>query len=311
MVALQRPEVGTMGGKNAERAETWWVRVLSALLPEGWRYKPADAPARDEGRSELGDAERVLAITAHEMRGPLTAIIGASTTLRAQHDRLTEAQRETLMNMTLRQSRHLAQLVDDLLVTADVGSSGVILRPELTDLESVVERALETADSKRSAHHLDVSVEPIRCNIDPSRTVQIIRNLVENAYKYTPDECTVRVAVTMVDGNVVIEVADDGGGIPDEDRAALFEPYRRGDRAQEGDGGIGIGLHVVRRLVEAMGGRVDLDSSDEGTTFTVVIPTEVTFEKPSIPSVIDNGGAARTGRRGVPSSDSRATTLRW
>ena len=236
----------------------------------------------------LDEAERVLAITAHEMRGPVGLIIGTITTLRSQHDRLTETQQANLMNMALRQARHLGILVDDLLVSSNLDSSGVTLRPEWTDLESVVERALESTASKRSSHRLDVSIEPIRCKIDASRTAQIIRNLVENAYKYTPKESTVRIVVKMVDGRLVLQVADDGHGIPAEERDTLFEPYRRGDEAKAmGNEGIGIGLHVVRRLAEAMDGRVEFESSDKGTTFTVSIPCAVMFDNITRGNVVD------------------------
>ncbi|MGH2805666.1 MAG: sensor histidine kinase [Actinomycetota bacterium] len=260
------------------------IAVSAARAVRGGGDRAA-APSRESADETFAEVERVLAVTAHEMRGPLTAIVGASTTLRAQHQRLSQIERESLMNMTLRQARHLSLLVDDLLVTADLSSAGATVRPEWTDLESIAERALETTASKRSAHRLDVSVEPVRCNVDPSRTVQILRNLIENAYKYTPHDSTVSVSA-MVDGtDLVLRVADDGGGIPVDQQERLFEPYRRGALAHDRAEGIGIGLHVVRRLAEAMGGGVELESSDRGTTFTVSVPCQVMGENRTVMAV--------------------------
>jgi signal transduction histidine kinase len=216
----------------------------------------------------------------------LTAITGAAHALRLRIDG-SRPERAALLSMVSRQSRHLGMLIEDLLVTAQLRSDGVTLRSEWTELESVVERAVETAASKRRDHRLQVVIEPLRCKIDASRTAQILHNLIENAYKYTPERSTVWVAAKTLEGELVLEVADDGDGIPAEHDDALFEPFSRSVGASSKTEGIGIGLYVVRRLVEVMGGRIDLASSSKGTTFTIHIPCEVVSEEPSRLSLVE------------------------
>jgi signal transduction histidine kinase len=235
----------------------------------------------------LADVERLLAVTGHEMRGPLTVITGAATTLRARPDSLTRADRAALLSMVSRQSSHLGMLIEDLLVTAQLRSNGVTLRSEWAELESVVERAVETAASRRKSHHLEMFVEPLRCKIDASRTAQILHNLIENAYKYTSERSTVWVTAKTSEGELVLEVADDGDGISAEHHDILYEPFGRIREAQGEIEGIGIGLYVVRRLVEAMGGRIDLASSSKGTTFTIHLPCELVADERSRLSLIE------------------------
>ncbi|MQA99164.1 MAG: hypothetical protein GEU78_02535 [Actinobacteria bacterium] len=243
----------------------------------------------------VADVERLLAVTAHEIRGPLTAITGAAHALRSKADGSARPERAVLLSMVSRQSRHLGMLVEDLLVTAQLRSDGVTLRSEWVELESVIEQAVETAASKRGDHHLEVFIEPLLCKIDASRTAQILHNLIENAYKYTPERSTVRVAAKILEGELVLEVADDGNGIPVERDDALFEPFGRIVGASSKAEGIGIGLYVVRRLVEVMGGRIDLSSSLKGTTFTIYLPSEVVSQEPSRLSLVEGPGPYEQG----------------
>jgi two-component system sensor histidine kinase KdpD len=100
----------------------------------------------------------------------------------------------------------------------------------------------------------------------------VIRNLVENAYKYTPDRTRVAVTAKAVDGGLLLEVADDGEGIPPGKRDELFEAFSRIEETAAGQEGVGLGLYVVSQLVAAMDGRIDLASSSRGTSFSISIP---------------------------------------
>jgi two-component system sensor histidine kinase KdpD len=224
--------------------------------------------------ARITEGERVLAVTAHEMRGPLSAVMGALVTLKARGEALGGKDRAVLMDIASRQNKHLARLVDDLLLTMGLEAAAPSLQPEWTNLEDVIEGALEAARSKRQDHRLEVFVEPLRCRIDPTRTLQILRNLVENAYKYTPERSTVAVRARPQEGGLALEVVDEGEGIPADQHHRLFHPFGRIDDGRVRTDGIGIGLYVVDRLVEAMGGRIDLISSPNGSTFTVSIPCE-------------------------------------
>lgn len=216
--------------------------------------------------------DRFLAITSHEIRGPLTAIIGGIDTVIRREDALTRQQRDRLLEMVAQQSRQLARLVDDLTITSHLQAGRLALHKAWVELQPTIDQALEGAASKRRSHLLEVFVDPVRCEIDASRTGQIVRNLVENAYKYTPDRTRVGVTGKQVDGGILIEVADDGPGIPAQHREQLFEAFSRGDKTVAGQDGVGLGLYVVSQLVAAMEGRIDLSSSSRGTTFAIHVP---------------------------------------
>ena len=189
---------------------------------------------------------------------------------------MTTEQKTKMLEMASAQSKQLARLVDDLLVTSQLQAHRLSLQIEPADLEQTVREALEAAEVKRRHHRLELYVEPIECAIDAARVGQIVRNLVENAYKYTPDRSRVSVAAKTEAGGIVIAVSDTGQGIPEDKRDELFEAFARIEETSAGREGVGLGLYVVSQLVTAMDGRIDLASSSRGTTFTIHLPCEVT-----------------------------------
>lgn len=215
--------------------------------------------------------ERLIAITSHEIRGPLTAMIAAAEAMRRRGDHLSLDERSRLLEMISQQGNHLARLAEDLMLSSEV-EVGLAIHPEMTELELSVQRALEAAATKRRAHQLEVFVEPIRCEVDGYRVSQMLRNLIENAYKYTPDRTRVTVAGRAVDGGVELEVTDDGPGIAHDHRDQLFEAFTRMGETTAGKEGVGLGLYVVSQVATAMKARLDLSSSTRGTTFTIRIP---------------------------------------
>jgi signal transduction histidine kinase len=215
--------------------------------------------------------ERLIAITSHEIRGPLTAIIAASEAMRRRGDQLGVEERNRLLEMISQQGNQLARLAEDLMLSSEV-EVGLTIKPEMTDLEQAVQRALEAAAPKRRDHQLEVFVEPVRAEIDGYRVSQMLRNLIENAYKYTPDRTRVTVAGRTVDGGLGLEVSDDGAGISPDHREQLFEAFSRMEETTAGREGVGLGLYVVSQLAAAMNARLDLASSSRGTTFTIRIP---------------------------------------
>jgi signal transduction histidine kinase len=216
--------------------------------------------------------DRFLAITSHEIRGPLTAIIAGVDTVRKKSGRLTPEQNERLLEMVSMQGHQLARIVDDLQVTSQIQSGQLALHPEWADLEKTIHQALEAADSKRRQHQLEVFIEPLECEMDSPRVGQIVRNLVENAYKYTPDRTRVSVTAKAVASGISIAVSDAGPGIPADKRDQLFEAFSRIEETSAGQEGVGLGLYVVSQLIAAMEGRIDLTSSPRGTTFEITIP---------------------------------------
>lgn len=225
---------------------------------------------------QLAEADRLkdrfLAVTSHEIRGPLTAVLGALEVVTKRKARLTNEQRDRFLEMGYRQAEHLARLVDDLTITSKIQSHQLGLDARWAELEKIVAEALDAAAAKRRNHQLEVFTEPVACEVDPNRLGQVVRNLVENAYKYTPDRSRVSVTARRSDDGIAITVADTGEGIPASKRDDLFRAFSRIEETSAGKEGVGLGLYVVSQLVAAMGGRIDLTSSLRGTSFHIQIP---------------------------------------
>ncbi|MGH2735246.1 MAG: sensor histidine kinase [Actinomycetota bacterium] len=252
------------------------VAGIAGVMAESWS---AQSRALGLQSHKLAEADRLkdrfLAITSHEIRGPLTAVITGVETIRCRRDRLTPDQTAGLLDMISSQSQQLARMVDDLMVTSQLQAHTLALQTEPTNVGEVVAGALEAAGSKRRDHRLETFVEPLMCDIDGARVSQIVRNLVENAYKYTPEHTRVAVTLVAVPGGLLISVEDGGPGLPADKRHDLFDAFSRIEETSAGQDGVGLGLFVVSHLVSAMGGRIDLHSSSEGTTFAIFVPCAV------------------------------------
>jgi CheY-like chemotaxis protein len=178
-----------------------------------------------------------------------------------------------------RQLGHLIHLVDDLLDIARITRGKIVLKREDVDLKTIVQTAVETSAAliEAQGHVLDIDLpdEPLPLEADVTRMVQVLSNLLNNAAKYTPAGGRVSLSAWREDGHAAVAVADTGIGIPPDAIGSVFEMFTqvRGslDRAQ---GGLGIGLSLVRRLVELHGGRVSAFSAGRGhgSTFTVRLP---------------------------------------
>lgn len=257
---------------------------VAATVAEGWRSRRLEFEGQAARLIELDRLkDRYIAVTSHEIRGPLSAMIAAIDTVRSRWDQLDPEKREHLLEMVQLQGRELDRLVQDLFISAEVQSGGLQLQPEWVELEATIKRATEAAAGKRRAHLLEMFVDPLRAEVDPYRVTQIVRNLVENAYKYTFDHTKVVVAALGVDDGLHLEVSDNGDGIPAEKRDQLFEAFSRIEETAAGQEGVGLGLYVVSQLVAAMNGRIDLQSSSRGTTFTIFLPCKtIPLDRPQI-----------------------------
>jgi signal transduction histidine kinase len=252
---------------------TLLIAGVVGSMAEQWHMQSV---AFEQQSLKLAEADklkdRFLAITSHEIRGPLTAIIGGVDTVKTRFDRLTADQRDRLLEMVSLQGHQLARMVDDLLITSQLQAGQLALHTAPANLDTTVSQALEAAASKRRNHLLEVFVEPLNCDIDAGRVEQIIRNLVENAYKYTPEGTRVSVEAKATTDGIAIAIADEGPGIPADKREELFEAFSRISETSAGQEGVGLGLYVVSQLVSGMRGHIDLKSSSKGTTFTISIP---------------------------------------
>ena len=218
-----------------------------------------------------------LAMLAHELRNPLAPIRNAVSILRSQGPPTPVLQQAR--DMIDRQVGHLTRLVDDLLDASRVTQGKVVLHKEDLELATIVERAVEAVRPQiaRYSHTLDVRVpdEPLRVLADPTRLAQVLSNLLTNAAKYTPNGGQIALDVERDDDHSVIRVRDNGIGIPPEFLERVFDLFTQGDRALDrAEGGLGIGLSVVQRLVLMHGGKVAATSAGRGlgSEFVVRLP---------------------------------------
>jgi len=229
----------------------------------------AEAEAANRGKDEF------LAMLGHELRNPLAAIISAVSVLDriGGQDDVAVRAREAIRH----QITHLGRLVDDLLDIVHVTTGEIALSRKPLNLATSVQRSVgELASTGRLERHVvDVRAEPVWANADPTRLNQIVSNLLLNAIKYTSPGGTIRVRVIGQEGLAVIGVSDTGIGIPSKLLPHMFEPPPQGDRrllhAQDG---LGVGLTLVRRLVELHGGQVEAYSEGpgHGSEFLVRLP---------------------------------------
>ena len=260
---------------------------------------------REGALRELQEADRrkdeFLAMLAHELRNPLGPIRNAVEILRLSEER---AVRERARQVIGRQVEHLARLVDDLLEVSRITHRKVLLRRRSVRLASVVESAIEVARPLIDQHHqrLEVSLpkEDPLLEVDPVRMSQVIGNLLHNASKFTAPRGRIALEARLEPGVLEIAVSDDGMGISADILPHVFELFSQGDRSLErSQGGLGIGLALVKRLVEMHGGNVRAHSEGpgRGSRFTLSLPLAVGASTRDDPRVATGAHRAATFRR--------------
>ena len=239
-----------------------------------------DAASLSSTLRTIADADKrkdeFLAMLAHELRNPIAAI-GNAVSL-ATYSRLPE-HIDWTMEVIDRQSKHLARMIDDLLDVSRINRGKIELRRRVVDATAVVNSAVESArplvDERGHRLHLSIERGNLWLNCDPTRLEQVVTNLLNNAAKYTDDRGQIWLSACREDGEIVITIKDTGAGIPPDRLPEMFELFAQGDRTlARSEGGLGIGLTVVKRLVEAHGGKVTANSEGigKGTEFSVRLP---------------------------------------
>lgn len=235
--------------------------------------------------------DEFLAMLGHELRNPLSPIVTSLDIKRIRNG--GELVHEDLT--IERQVKHLVRLVDDLLDVARITRGNVELRRETADIAAVIHKAVEISSSliEERGHALEIHApQGIKWFGDATRLAQVVANLLTNAARYTPPGGHVRVDAELQAGVVQIRVQDDGVGISPEVMQSLFEPFVQGPRgADRAEGGLGIGLALVKNLVALHGGSVQGESEGpgKGSTFTLRLPVSSAVESapaatpPSVP----------------------------
>ena len=212
---------------------------------------------------------RFLTTISHELRTPLTSIIGYSKTLDNHWGRLPDDQKHDFVREIEKQGNKMHRLVERILEAARVELQGVVIEPVEHDVRTSVQKALApfmAADASR----LEVALpeRPIEAEVDPFVIDQVLSNLVDNALRYTQGK--VRVSLDCYRSSVIMSVTDNGGGIDPKQLNLVLEPlYRIDENIQSGTG---LGLHIVRTLVESHGGRGEIRSGSTGTSIAIKLP---------------------------------------
>ncbi|HEV8586795.1 MAG TPA: ATP-binding protein [Methylomirabilota bacterium] len=289
--ALFYPPFLSFDGGSLVRAVTFAVVALLAASLYGRAQSAREsaealARAREEllrqEQSARADAETAgrakdefLSSLSHELRTPLNALMGWVWWLR--RGGLDEDKQERALVTIERNTNALAQLIEDLLDVSRIITGKLRLAVRPTEPAPVVSAAVDAlrpaAAAKSIAIVLDLEEKTGPILVDSDRLQQILWNLVSNAIKFTPDHGRVDVMLRRADGEVILQVRDSGQGIPADLLPRVFERFRQGDALRPG-AGLGLGLAIVRHLVEVHGGRITAESAGEGrgATFTVILP---------------------------------------
>ncbi len=289
-------EIGVRAGLSFEQAR---------LLQEAQAAR-AEAEAASRARDEF------LAMLGHELRNPLAPIVTALDLMRLREGQDLSRERGILQ----RQVRHMTRLVDDLLDVSRIARGKIELRLEPVDLAQICGRAVETTRSlfEQKEQTIDVAVDDdLWIDGDPSRLEQIFNNLLTNANKYTPARGHISMRGQRRGGDVLIEVQDNGVGIDPDLLPHVFDLFIQGRQSIErAVGGLGLGLTIVRRMVDAHGGEVSArsDGHDRGTTMTVTLPLRDAILPGSSPDgPLDALSGTSVGRVLVVDDNEDAATL--
>jgi PAS domain S-box-containing protein len=289
------------------RGELRWLQVSGRLaadgggLPRHLAGVTQNITARKRAEEALTQQTRALkeadqrkdeflAMLAHELRNPLASVGNAAALIKSSD--LPE-DRTWAAGVIERQTSQLARLIEDLLDVSRINTGKIRLRRETLDVATVLDRAIESVRPLlKDRKHL-LSCEYGRGELwidaDPTRIEQIILNLLTNAAKYTPAGGHITLRAVAKNGEITVAVRDTGIGIDPERLPQMFELFAQGERSiARSEGGLGIGLTIVRKLAEMHGGRVDAFSSgaDQGSTFTLRLPAVGTPPGRPLPDAI-------------------------
>lgn len=261
------------------------VEVVAGSTRDISERRRTEEALRDAGRRK----DEFLAMLSHELRNPLASVGNAVAVLKIASE---PEESEWAVGVIERQTHNLARLIDDLLDVSRITTGKIRLRRAVCDVATILDRACESARPLMTdrKHEFVCTYQPGTLWIegDAMRVEQIVMNLLTNAAKYTPPMGRIELSAVRQNGNILIAVRDNGMGIAPRRLPEMFELFAQGERSiARSEGGLGIGLTIVRRLAEMHGGRVDAHSegANRGSTFTVRLPAVAApVAAPHVPS---------------------------
>jgi signal transduction histidine kinase len=293
------------------------LRQANAQLAARNAELQAQITVRERAETRLLEHDRrkdeFLATLAHELRNPLSSLGNAISLFRlAGRDAMPGLETARLQDTMQRQLALLVRLIDDLLDVARISQAKLTLQPEPTTLQAVLESAVETTapllDSGEHALQLDMPDAPIALVADRHRLSQVFSNLLNNAVKYSDAGQPIDVQVRSDGESVEVSVEDHGIGLRSEDARAIFDLFTQVDTSVErARGGLGIGLTLVKRIVEMHGGDVEAHSAGlgEGCRFTVRLPCATAQELADMPEPARESAPDAPRRRVLVVDDNR------
>jgi two-component system sensor histidine kinase MtrB len=266
-----RPALGltnaarAFGGGNLSERATVLHNDEMGMLAQTFNNMADDIATRDERRLQF------IALVAHDLKNPVLAIEMATRVLRESIDR--EHERGPLLDAIAEEARRLRRIVRDLTDDIQVASGRLSVRKAPLELAGLVQELVRAERNAFSSHEIAVETEGCVVLGDANRIERVVANLVSNAVKYSPCKTPITIRVQKTDTSALLSVSDQGPGITKEDLNVLFQPFGRGRSAGAVAEGSGIGLYVVKQIVEAHGGRIEVQSEPgEGTIFRVTLP---------------------------------------
>ena len=252
-----------------------WLSVSAVGFDEGTVFAFRDLT---EERALETMRQDLVATVSHELRTPLAAIYGSAVTLRRGDLELEAELHDKLLEVIEVEAKRLADIVEDLLLTSQLDAGKLEVRIEGCDPIAIVQEEIDIArthlsDRVELALHAPAELPSVAA--DAGQLRQVLSNLLDNAIKYSPDGGEIHIELSSHDRNIRFAVTDRGLGVPAAERERIFEKFYRLDPGMSrGIGGTGLGLYICRELVRRVGGRIWVESEDEGSTFVVEIPQE-------------------------------------
>jgi PAS domain S-box-containing protein len=213
-----------------------------------------------------------LQAVSHELRTPLSAVLGFALTLEREEVRLEPDESREIVHRLAVNARKLERLLSDLLDLDRLGRGIIAPRRRTIDVGRLAETVVDGMDIS-DEHRVTVEAPPSQCDVDPAKVERIIENLVSNAVRHTPAGTAIWVRVSQQEGGVLLEVADNGPGVPEDMREAIFEPFRQAPGLRPHSPGVGMGLTLVARFAELHGGKAWVEPREGGgASFRVFLP---------------------------------------